>query len=533
MMLFKRQVSLTKRRWGAPFGSLTLSILSVSLLLFIASDRGLVANKNEVFVQAFHVQYRNSQQQCPTTARRRSTNWQQFGHPFGAPDPPLSDLIKIPEQFLLAPTPENVIPLEDGQRLVCLGDVHGDYQALVDFLELAGVLDFQPRQAYLNAGDYDGAPGENIVHDQYQYSALSIEVIPIWTGNNTILVQCGDVLDRGSEELACYQLLAQLSHQAESQGGRVICLYGNHEALNAMGLFQYATTDAEYEKVVGKLVDDQLTAHFQDQPTATPRAHLFHQQQLQQQKRQEDEDVDANDEKDDDDPTPVVAWRSQYVENQPARWATYEPNGLLARSLLANMKVAVQVGRTVCVHAGLTAEHLLENGGIAGLNNQAKAYILGETLRNRIAFNNQGYYASLQQPWIDAERRQSTYINSIPKFLGGGIGASSPVWMRDYSSPADGPPKNTNAMSMIEKALEELGDCDRMVIGHTVQSQINAALEGKAWRVDVGASRGVIAGKPEVLEIVNVNGTEAVSILTKYGKVPGSERHVWAMAEFY
>jgi hypothetical protein len=527
-----RQLSLTKRRGGFPSGSLILSILPIALWILIAGDRGRVANKNELLVQAFqvhHSSHRNCQTHYPKVSQPRAAKWQRFGHPFGAPDPPLSALVQLPDQFLLSSTPENYIPLEDGQRLVCLGDVHGDYQALVDFLDLAGVLDFQSRKECVN-GDDDGVPEENSC-DSFKYSALPEDVIPIWTGENTIVVQCGDILDRGSEELACYQLLAQLSHQAESQGGRVICLFGNHEALNAMGLFQYATTDAEYERVVGKMVDDQLTEHFQGEPPTTPRAHLFHQQQ--QQQLQQDKEENGNEEDTSNTGTPIVGWRAQYVENQPSRWATYEPNGLLARSLLANMKIAVQVGRTVCVHAGLTAEQLQENGGIVGLNDEARAYILGNTLRNPVAYNNQGYYASPQQSWIDAERRQSTYINSIPNFLGGGAGVSSPVWMRDYSSPADGPPRNKDAMSMIDKALEEVGDCDRMVMGHTVQSQINAALDGKAWRIDVGASRGVIAGKPEVLEIVNVNGTEVVSVLTKYGKRPGSERHVWAMADFF
>lgn len=468
--------------------------------------------KNEMLVHAFYSQNVPSRQDCklvkqahlpsPTLTCTDKKSWRLFGHPFGAPDPPLSSLIRIPDHFALASTPENCIPLENGQRLVCLGDVHGDYQALVDFLQLAGVLEFrfEEQQHYYPRGDR-------------QHSALPNRAIPIWTGNNTILVQCGDVLDRGSEELACYQLLAELSHQAESQGGRVVCLLGNHEALNAVGLFHYATTDAEYENVVGKLVDEQLNQHFKENPSTTTRAHLF----------QNKEHSEA---------TPHLSWRVQYVGNQPARWATYEPNGLLARSLMANMKVAIQVGRTVCVHAGLTAEHLLENGGIAGLNEQTKAFLLGDTLRGRIAYNNHGYYASVMQPFIDAERRQSTYINSIPKFLGGGIGSSSPVWMRDYSSPADSPPRNTMALTMIENALEQVGNCDRMVMGHTVQSKINAALDGKAWRVDVGASRGVIAGTPEVLEVMNVDGTEVVSVLTKSGKIPGFQRHVMAMAEF-
>ena len=444
-----------------------------------------------------------------------------FQPPDGDRDPPLSEIVKLPHHFILAPTPENNIPLGEGQRLVCVGDVHGDFQAMVDFLKIAGVLDFEESSSTLNKTSTSSMP----------YSALPVSDIPIWTGNNTILVQCGDILDRGSQELACYQLLAHLSHQAILQGGRVVCLYGNHEALNAMGLFQYATTDSEYETLVGKFLDEHLVEYYPDL------------QEVGDSKKEDDinmlsEDGDAS--KDDSDfateneeptKTSSTGWRKQYVGNQPARWATYEPNGLLSRPLLANLKVAVQVGRTICVHGGLTKSHLQDYGGIEGLNEKAKEYILGGAFKDSIVYNNRGDYAGLHQPWIEAEQRQTTYINSMPKFLAGGIGAPTPLWMRDYSSPANSPPKNPEAMDMLDRTLQEL-DCDRMVMGHTVQAEINAALDGKAWRIDVGASRGVRGGNPEVLEVVMVDGMEIVSVLTRYTKVPGENRHVWALAEF-
>jgi hypothetical protein len=41
----------------------------------------------------------------------------------------------------------------------------------------------------------------------------------------------------------------------------------------------------------------------------------------------------------------------------------------------------------------------------------------------------------------------------MPDCLGGGIGASSPVWMRDYSQPNDREPKNPKAKSMIGECM--------------------------------------------------------------------------------
>ena len=348
-------------------------------------------------------------------------------------DPPLvsymEDTDELIKDFTLAETCEDYIELKPNQRLVCIGDVHGDYDALVKFLELGGVYDSETNR---------------------------------WCGNDTIVVQCGDVLDRGYQELKSFQLLAKLSHEAVKDDGKVICLLGNHEVLNAMGLFQYALSDIEYEQLVGEALDSKLN---------------------------------------------TTDWRLQYVNNQPSRWTTYEPNGLFSKRLLANMKVAIQIGQTVCVHAGLTKEQLMDNGGISGMNQAAKEWFLfnDEKYKHNVTYNNRGNYPSFQQTLVAATNRQESYINTIPEFLNGGIGVSSPVWMRDYSNPNDRPPKNpTKTQKMIDECLSSLDHpCVRMVMGHTVQKQINSALGGKAWRIDVGASRGVVGGTPEVLEIIN------------------------------
>ncbi len=69
-----------------------------------------------------------------------------------------------------------------------------------------------------------------------------------------------------------------------------------------------------------------------------------------------------------------------------------------------------------------------------------------------------------------------------------------------------------------------------MVMGHTPQSKINSALDGKAWRIDVGASKGVMGGTPEVLEIIHRGGDndeDIVNILTADGmQISGRERSV-------
>mmetsp|Transcript_8962 Transcript_8962/g.12717 ORF Transcript_8962/g.12717 Transcript_8962/m.12717 type:complete len:123 (+) Transcript_8962:52-420(+) len=120
----------------------------------------------------------------------------------------------------------------------------------------------------------------------------------------------------------------------------------------------------------------------------------------------------------------------------------------------------------------------------------------------------------------------------MPECLSAGQYGESPVWMRDYSSPNDTAPRNPMAQQMIDDALGALGHgVERMVMGHTPQHHINAALQGKAWRVDVGASAGVMSGTPEVLEIIHggVKEQDTINILSRSGKKAATERQVVEM----
>jgi hypothetical protein len=92
-------------------------------------------------------------------------------------------------------------------RLVAIGDVHGDVDALHAVLRLAGAID---------ANDH-------------------------WSGGAMWIVQTGDLLDRGDTERAILDLVARLETEAASAGGRFVALNGNHEIMNAQGDFRYVT----------------------------------------------------------------------------------------------------------------------------------------------------------------------------------------------------------------------------------------------------------------------------------------------------
>jgi len=90
-------------------------------------------------------------------------------------------------------------------RVIAIGDLHGDLTKTLQSLELAGVL----------GRDDTGRP--------------------TWVGGNTVVVQIGDVLDRGDCEIGIIMLLRQLHKMAQIEGGAVYMLNGNHESLNVCG----------------------------------------------------------------------------------------------------------------------------------------------------------------------------------------------------------------------------------------------------------------------------------------------------------
>jgi hypothetical protein len=103
--------------------------------------------------------------------------------------------------------------------VVAIGDVHGDHDAFVRALRLAGLVDADMK----------------------------------WTGGKAWLVQVGDLLDRGDDEQQILDDLERLERESAAAGGRLIWLNGNHELMNVAGDWRYVTPGglADFEDVPG------------------------------------------------------------------------------------------------------------------------------------------------------------------------------------------------------------------------------------------------------------------------------------------
>jgi hypothetical protein len=115
-----------------------------------------------------------------------------------------------------ADPPAPALRFKASDRVVAIGDLHGDLQATRRALRLAGAID---------------------VSDH-------------WIGKRLVVVQTGDQLDRGDDEPDILALLDRLRQEARAQGGDMVALNGNHELMNVGGDFRYVTPDgfADYPK---------------------------------------------------------------------------------------------------------------------------------------------------------------------------------------------------------------------------------------------------------------------------------------------
>lgn len=93
------------------------------------------------------------------------------------------------------------------ERIVAVGDVHGAFDQFVAILRAAGIIDGRNR----------------------------------WSGRRAVLVQTGDVLDRGPDSRKALDLLRKLEGEAQRAGGRVYALIGNHELMRLVSDWRYVS----------------------------------------------------------------------------------------------------------------------------------------------------------------------------------------------------------------------------------------------------------------------------------------------------
>jgi hypothetical protein len=156
-----------------------------------------------------------------------------------------------------------------------------------------------------------------------------------WSGGKTILVQMGDIADRGAETLDIVASLRALQKEAPRAGGQVIVLTGNHEAMNLLGDLRYVSP-GEFAAFT------------------TPRSAAIREQYFAAHKAAIEKTAQA------DNPSlSPAAIHDSWIAATPLGWAEHQaawgPDGDIGRWIEQNPAIA-RVGKTVFVHGGISIE---------------------------------------------------------------------------------------------------------------------------------------------------------------------------------
>ena len=303
--------------------------------------------------------------------------------------------------------------LRTTERIVAVGDVHGSYDGLVGILRTAGIIDARAR----------------------------------WSGGRAILVQTGDVVDRGPDSRKALDLLRRLESEAMRAGGRVYPLLGNHEFMRMVWDWRYVSAEEIAAFRTGNSVD--------------LRERTFGLVFADEMRRAKEEQRPPPDE---------AAFHAQFVKDIPLGYIetrqAFLPTGEYGKWLRERYAV-IRINGIVFLHGGISAATAAL--GCAGIN--------------------------------DAVRRDLAVPNPTPEQALAMLSSSEtgPLWYRGLAEEPE--PAFAPALTNI---LELLG-ARAIVIGHTVTAdfRITRRFDGRVIQIDTGMLGGTFypGGMPSALEI--------------------------------
>jgi hypothetical protein len=347
-------------------------------------------------------------------------------------------------------TPVSAAP----SRIVAIGDVHGAAEPFVAILQRAGLIDAERR----------------------------------WIGGTAVLVQTGDLMDRGTAVRADLDLLMALERQASAAGGRVQVLLGNHEFMNLLG----QTRD----------VASELYERFADERSAQRRDQAFE----------------------------AAARLKRSAALDKASWLAEHPLGYLEyrEALRANgpygkwlrsKPVVAEIDGTVFMHGGINPAFTTES--LDNINRRARRELtewedgvrwlqqhdLGlpfftwseilEVVQSELTrLGTKRKQEALTEDDVEEIRALLPLLNIGDSSL---LNPDGPVWFRGYSSWTDA--EGAKIMAELVRKYR----VKRFVTGHTPQpsGRITPRFGGALFLIDTGMLDGKFypSGRPSALEI--------------------------------
>jgi hypothetical protein len=362
------------------------------------------------------------------------------------------------------------------ERLVAVGDVHGDLDALAAILRQAGVIDAQHR----------------------------------WIGRNVTLVQTGDYLGRGPKSRAVMDLLMALEEQAPRIGGRALALLGNHEMMNLVGDLRYVTPE-DYASFADDESEKRQSAAYESyQEYCQRRAEALNQPDPKFTLKMEERWKKTH-------PVGLVEHRQAFgPEGNYGRWLRGRPpvvelNGtiLLHGSIsptLAGSKVQEmneQIKNEIKAFDAYKQYFLEQNLVLPFFNLEEMIAAVREEVKARKKDASKTPGATTKEGEVsELSRQRGQHLKIMEDFLGLGGWLSfhpeGPLWFRGFAQWSD-----QQGAQFLASLLPAFG-AKRFVVGHTVQpdGRIRARFGGKVFLIDTGMLSSYFpGGQASALEI--------------------------------
>jgi len=357
-------------------------------------------------------------------------------------------MIKKTSMLMLAAVLLTASGAAAGERIVAVGDVHGSYDGLVSILQRAELID---------AG----------VH---------------WIGGEATLVQTGDLFDRGLQVREVLDLLMRLQGEADSAGGRVIVLFGNHEGMNLTGFYRDVNPE-----IYAAFIDDKSKKRSKEGYRSFKKYWR------------------ARAEAEGDGPPNFTSeveakWMATYPPGFLEYMDAFGPDGHYG-SWLRSLPVAVIIDDVLFMHGGLSPA--LEGMTVDEINNKVAAELAAyDTTRRYMIKKRMVPTTAGLSSMLAVYRTQDPPDPALAGLADGGQwlirSADGPLWFRGNADWDE----ETQATEIAE-LLAGIG-AQRMVGGHTVQDEgrIEVRFEGRVFLIDTGMLSSVYeGGRPSALVI--------------------------------
>lgn len=350
--------------------------------------------------------------------------------------------------------------VEGADRVIAISDVHGAFEAMVETLQQAGVID----------------------------EALA------WSGETAHLVIVGDILDRGPRSRDAMDLLMRLEGEAQAAGGAVHVVIGNHESMNLIGDLRYVSK-AEYAAFAADETtaerDKWFDAYANRYAGATSRNSLREK------------------------------FEERFPAGFFALRRAFRPDGKYGRWLLGKPVIMV-VNGTAFVHGGLSP--LVEELGLDGVNGRLKDELLAyvnalQTLTDaRALLPTDSHYDTRKvlnayMPALDEAPAVIEAISTAQRLAESDLfDSEGPLWYRGSVSCGE-----LIEEYRLEGALAAIG-ATRVVVGHTPTPNrgVLQRFDGRLIEIDTGMLNFYYRGSGNALILQG----DTVSVVNQSGRGP-------------